>query len=88
MTGLLTGYAYCSTDAQDLAAQRETLRGCSVPEDRICLDRGLTGTSRNRPGLAMTTLRSLRLPRKLRCSATRTSALAEATLTLHLTASV
>jgi DNA invertase Pin-like site-specific DNA recombinase len=32
-------------------AQREILIGLGVPEDRIYLDRGLTGTHRNRPGL-------------------------------------
>ncbi|MFJ3824985.1 recombinase family protein [Streptomyces nodosus] len=51
MTGLLTGYARCSTDAQDLTAQREILIALGVPEDRIYLDRGLTGTHRNRPSL-------------------------------------
>ncbi|MGW1616948.1 recombinase family protein [Streptomyces sp. NPDC002285] len=51
MTGPLTGYARCSTDAQDLTAQREILISLGVPENRIYLDRGLTGTHRNRPGL-------------------------------------
>ncbi|MGW6917596.1 recombinase family protein [Kitasatospora sp. NPDC054939] len=51
MTGLLTGYARCSTDSQDLTAQRETLLSLGVPKDRIYLDRGLTGTNRKRPGL-------------------------------------
>ncbi|MFJ6725398.1 recombinase family protein [Streptomyces sp. NPDC091281] len=43
LTGLLTGYARCLTDDQDLTAQREILTGLGVPEDRIYLDRGLTG---------------------------------------------
>ncbi len=51
MTGLRIGYARCSTDAQDLAAQRAALRGLGVPEDRIYTDQGLTGTTRARPGL-------------------------------------
>ncbi|MFI8438938.1 recombinase family protein [Streptomyces sp. NPDC079020] len=51
MTGLSTGYARCSTDSQDLTSQKETLLGLGVPEDRIYLDHGLTGTNRNRPGL-------------------------------------
>jgi putative transposase len=51
MTGFLAGYARCSTDMRDLTAQREILLGLCVPEDRIYLDRGLTGTNRKRPGL-------------------------------------
>lgn len=51
MSGLLIGYARCSTDEQDLTAQRETLAGLGVSEDRIYLDHGLTGTKRERPGL-------------------------------------
>ncbi|MPY54952.1 recombinase family protein [Streptomyces acidicola] len=46
------GYARCSLDKQDLTAQREILLGLDVPEDRIYLDHGLTGTNRDRPGLA------------------------------------
>jgi DNA invertase Pin-like site-specific DNA recombinase len=45
------GYARCSTDAQDLAAQRQTLVGLGVAEDGIYLDSGLTGINRRRPGL-------------------------------------
>jgi DNA invertase Pin-like site-specific DNA recombinase len=52
VTGLLIGYARCSTVVQDLAAQRDILRGLGVPEKRIYLDHGMTGTKRNRPGLA------------------------------------
>ncbi|MEV0386045.1 recombinase family protein [Nonomuraea sp. NPDC050643] len=47
----LIGYARCSTVAQDLTAQRDILTGLGVPEDRIYLDKGLTGTNRARPGL-------------------------------------
>lgn len=50
--GVLIGYARCSTDEQDLTAQREILLDLGVPEDRIYLDHGLTGTNRERPGLA------------------------------------
>ncbi|MCW2875358.1 recombinase family protein [Actinacidiphila oryziradicis] len=51
MSGLLTGYARCGLDKRDLTAQREILIDLGVPEDRIYLDHGLTGTNRNRPGL-------------------------------------
>ena len=51
MTATLIGYARCSTDEQDLTAQRQLLLGLGVASDRIYLDHGLTGTTRNRPGL-------------------------------------
>ena len=51
MAGTLIGYARCSTDAQDLTAQRDRLRELGVTENRIYLDHGLTGTNRKRPGL-------------------------------------
>ncbi|RJO78414.1 recombinase family protein [Nocardia panacis] len=51
MSGTLIGYARCSTDAQDLTAQRDRLSELGVVEERIYLDRGLTGTKRQRPGL-------------------------------------
>jgi DNA invertase Pin-like site-specific DNA recombinase len=51
MTATLIGYARCSTDEQDLTAQRQRLAELDVAEDRIYLDRGLTGTNRARPGL-------------------------------------
>ena len=51
MTEALIGYARCSTDAQDLTAQRDRLRDLGVAEERIYLDHGLTGTNRKRPGL-------------------------------------
>jgi DNA invertase Pin-like site-specific DNA recombinase len=51
MTATMIGYARCSTDEQDLTAQRQLLLGLGVAPDRIYLDHGVTGTTRNRPGL-------------------------------------
>ncbi len=51
MTGLLIGYARCSTDGQDLTAQRDALVELGVHLTRIYVDHGLTGTNRDRPGL-------------------------------------
>ena len=51
VTATLIGYARCSTDSQDLTAQRDALRGLGVTDERIYLDHGLTGTNRARPGL-------------------------------------
>jgi DNA invertase Pin-like site-specific DNA recombinase len=51
MTETRIGYARCSTDKQDLAAQRAMLEDLGVTPDRIYTDRGLTGTNRARPGL-------------------------------------
>ena len=51
MTATLIGYARCSTDRQDLAAQRPALLELGVAEDRIYTDHGLTGTTSARPGL-------------------------------------
>ena len=51
MTPTLIGYARCSTDQQDLAAQRQALLELGVAEDRIYTDHGLTGATRARPGL-------------------------------------
>ncbi len=48
---LLIGYARCSTDQQDLSAQREGLTALGVAVTRIYVDHGLTGTNRERPGL-------------------------------------
>ncbi len=45
------GYARCSTDKQDLAAQRAALADLDVEPDRIYADHGLTGRTRERPGL-------------------------------------
>ena len=51
MSALLVGYARCSTDHQDLTAQRDALAGLGVESVRIYVDHGLTGTNRERPGL-------------------------------------
>jgi len=51
MTETRIGYARCSTDKQDLAAQQAKLEELGVASDRIYMDRGLTGTTRARPGL-------------------------------------
>jgi hypothetical protein len=45
------GYARCSTDQQDLTAQRDGLLALGVEAARIYVDHGLTGTNRDRPGL-------------------------------------
>jgi len=51
MKTIKIGYARCSTDKQDLAAQRAALENLGVTPQRIYTDHGLTGTSRARPGL-------------------------------------
>jgi DNA invertase Pin-like site-specific DNA recombinase len=51
VSGLKIGYARVSTDAQDLTAQRDALAGLGVQVDRVYVDHGFTGTSRDRPGL-------------------------------------
>ena len=51
MATTLIGYARCSTDKQDLAAQKAALETLGVAVDRIYTDYGLTGTNRSRPGL-------------------------------------
>ena len=51
MSALLIGYARCSTDQQDLTAQRDGLVALGVAGIRIYVDHGLTGTNRERPGL-------------------------------------
>jgi DNA invertase Pin-like site-specific DNA recombinase len=51
MKKTLIGYARCSTDRQDLAAQRTALAELGVEPSRIYVDHGLTGTNRVRPGL-------------------------------------
>jgi len=48
---MLVGYARCSTDAQDLTAQRDALTALGVHPNRVYVDHGLTGTNRDRPGL-------------------------------------
>jgi DNA invertase Pin-like site-specific DNA recombinase len=47
----LIGYARCSTVAQDIEIQRAALAGYGVPEHRIYVDEGFTGTTTARPGL-------------------------------------
>jgi DNA invertase Pin-like site-specific DNA recombinase len=49
--GILIGYARCSTEKQDLTAQRQILRDLGVSDERVYLDHGLTGRNRSRPGL-------------------------------------
>jgi len=51
MAATTVGYCRCSTDSQDLTAQRQKLRELGIGEDRIYLDHGLTGTNRARAGL-------------------------------------
>lgn len=51
MNTTLIGYARCSTDDQDLTAQKQALENLGVARDRIYTDHGLTGTNRARPGL-------------------------------------
>lgn len=51
MTHILIGYARCSTDKQDLDAQKEFLQNLGVASERIYTDHGLSGTNRKRPGL-------------------------------------
>jgi DNA invertase Pin-like site-specific DNA recombinase len=45
------GYARCSTDKQDLTAQREALLELGVEADDIYLDHGYSGSNRERPDL-------------------------------------
>jgi len=49
--GARVGYARCSTDKQDLLAQRKALHALGVGEDVVYTDHGLTGRNRKRPGL-------------------------------------
>ena len=49
--GIRIGYARCSTDQQDLTAQRLALGALGVAPDRIYTDHGLSGSNRARPGL-------------------------------------
>jgi DNA invertase Pin-like site-specific DNA recombinase len=51
MAALLIGYVRCSTDQQDLTAQRDGLAALGVDINRVYVDHGLTGTNRERPGL-------------------------------------
>ncbi len=47
---MFIGYARCSTDEQDLTAQRDALVTLGATPKRIYVDHGLTGTNRERPG--------------------------------------
>ncbi|GAA5770786.1 putative transposon Tn552 DNA-invertase bin3 [Streptosporangium roseum] len=52
MSGTRVGYARCSADEQDVIIQTGQLLALGVPEDRIYIDHGFSGTSgRNRAGL-------------------------------------
>ena len=51
MKGTLIGYARCSTEQQDLTAQKNILIELGVDPERIYTDKGLTGRNRERPGL-------------------------------------
>lgn len=51
MTEIRIGYARCSTDKQDLTAQQEAMIKLGVSQERIYIDKGLTGAKRQRPGL-------------------------------------
>ncbi len=51
MDETLIGYARCSTDEQDLTAQRQALLALGVSPDRSYIDHGMSGTKRERPGL-------------------------------------
>ena len=51
MSATLIGYARCSTDTQDLAAQTSALTELGVSTDRIYTDHGMSGANRERPGL-------------------------------------
>ncbi len=44
MSALLVGYARCSTDQQDVTAQRDGLTRLGVAAERIYVDHGLTGS--------------------------------------------
>ncbi len=51
MASILIGYARCSTDKQDLEANRQILLELGVTAEHIYLDKAYSGTNRNRPGL-------------------------------------
>lgn len=51
MPPILIGYARCSTDRQDLTAQRQALVDLGVELGCIYVDKGLSGRNRARPGL-------------------------------------
>lgn len=51
MTGMLIGYARVSTAHQDVAAQCAALQALGVAPKRVYVDQGLSGATRERPGL-------------------------------------
>jgi DNA invertase Pin-like site-specific DNA recombinase len=51
MSATLIGHARCSTEDQDLTAQKTALIDLGVERERIYLDHGMSGTDRARPGL-------------------------------------
>ena len=51
MSELLVGYARCSTDEQDLTAQKKALTALGAQPERTYVDHGLTGRNKQRPGL-------------------------------------
>ena len=51
MSQVLVAYARCSTDQQDLTAQRDALVAMGVDPERIYVDHGLSGKNRDRSGL-------------------------------------
>ena len=51
MHHLLIGYARCSTDKQDLTAQKQALTQLGVDPAHLYTDQGLTGSNRARAGL-------------------------------------
>jgi DNA invertase Pin-like site-specific DNA recombinase len=51
VTAIKIGYARCSTDKQDLEANRQILLELGVSAEQIYLDRAYSGTNRARPGL-------------------------------------
>lgn len=51
VTVVLIGYARVSTSGQDLAAQRDGLHALGVEDLNVHVDHGMSGTTRERPGL-------------------------------------
>jgi len=52
MAAMLVGYARCSTDDQDLTAQRDGLAALGVKAKRTYVDHGLTGGTETDPACA------------------------------------
>ncbi len=52
MAALLVGYARCSTEQQDLTAQRDGLLGLGVDPHRVYVDHGLTAPTETGPDCA------------------------------------